>query len=59
MESKNEGALGLDLGISFSRFCVFKEDLFELVPDDQGHLQTPSIVAFTETHGILVGELAK
>ena len=52
-------ALGLDLGISFSRFCLFKDNRFELIPDEQGHLQTPSYVAFTDSHEILVGEDAK
>jgi hypothetical protein len=30
-------ALGLDLGISFSRFTIFRENKFELIPNDLGH----------------------
>lgn len=41
-------ALGLDLGITYSRFTTFKNNKFELIPDDEGHFQTPSFVAFTE-----------
>ena len=61
MESKIEpqGALGLDIGITFSRFCLFKEDRFELIPDELGHLQTPSYVAFNDGPQVLVGEAAR
>ena len=29
-------ALGLDLGISFSRFNIFRNNKFELIPDEGG-----------------------
>jgi hypothetical protein len=30
-------ALGLDLGISFCRFTIFRDNKFELIPNDDGH----------------------
>ena len=30
-------ALGLDLGISYSRFTIFRDNKFELIPNDLGH----------------------
>jgi hypothetical protein len=37
MESQeNIVALGLDLGISYSRFTIFRNNKFELIPDEGG-----------------------
>ena len=51
-------ALGLDLGISQCRISLFKNNAFEIIPDDKGHLQIPTCIAFNDTK-ILIGEEAK
>ena len=57
-QEEHKLALGLDLGISFSRFTIFRDNKFELIPDEHGRFEMPSFVAFTETR-ILIGEEAK
>lgn len=51
-------ALGLDIGISYCRMAIFRNNKFELIPNEDGHFQTPTYVAFTNT-SILIGENAK
>jgi heat shock 70kDa protein 1/2/6/8 len=50
--------IGIDLGTSYCRIGVWKNDRVEIIPDEQGNLATPSYVAFTDSE-ILVGEPAK
>ena len=50
--------IGIDLGTSYSSVGIFRNDRFELVPNEEGGLSTPSMVAFTDT-GQLIGNAAK
>jgi molecular chaperone DnaK len=51
--------LGIDLGTGFSCIAVQEGGNFKVLPNKEGQLTTPSIVAFTETGEILVGVAAK
>ena len=50
--------IGIDLGTNFARICAFKNNRVDAIPNERGHTQTPTYVAFTKTHH-LVGESAK
>ena len=51
-------AIGIDIGIAYSRVTMFRENKFSNIPDEVGRFQTPSYVAFTDT-SILIGEDAR
>lgn len=51
-------AIGIDIGIAHSRVTLFKDNKFQHIPNQAGHLETPSYVAFTD-NGILIGEEAR
>jgi molecular chaperone DnaK (HSP70) len=50
--------IGIDLGTTNTVVAVWKDGKAIIIPNDEGHRVTPSIVAFTATD-ILVGDVAK
>jgi molecular chaperone DnaK (HSP70) len=51
-------AVGIDLGTTNTVVAVWKDGKVTIIPNDEGHRVTPSIVAFTNTN-MLVGNVAK
>lgn len=54
----NEKIIGIDLGSYNSAVSIFENGEVKIIPNSEGGLTTPSIVAFTKD-GIKVGEPAK
>ena len=50
-------ALGIDLGTTNSCMGVFKDGKTQIIPNKEGDLSTPSVVAYTKD-GVLVGKAA-
>jgi len=60
MADKKEFVVGIDLGTTNSVIAWMKPDgNVEVIPNAEGNRITPSVVAFTKTGEILVGEPAK
>ena len=54
---KEELALGIDIGTSFSCIAVFRNNKVEIIPNEIGENITPSVVSFNDKE-VLVGEKA-
>jgi molecular chaperone DnaK len=50
-----ETTIGIDLGTSYSSVAVVRNGVPEVLPDNSGNTVTPSVVAFPDEGGILVG----
>ena len=51
--------IGIDLGTTNSCVSVFENDSYKIVPNEEGHNTTPSIVSFSKSGETLVGQVAK
>ena len=51
--------IGIDLGTTNSCVAVFENDAYKIIQNEEGHNTTASIVSFSKTGEVLVGQVAK
>src|SRR5947209_19973637 len=56
---EGEKIIGIDLGTTNSVVAVMEGGEVKVIPNQEGHRLTPSVVAFTDKGDRLVGELAR
>ncbi|MCC6418229.1 MAG: molecular chaperone DnaK [Gemmataceae bacterium] len=57
--AEGEKIIGIDLGTTNSVVAVMEGGEVKVIPNQEGHRLTPSVVAFTDKNERLVGELAR
>jgi len=57
--AQGEKIIGIDLGTTYSVVAVMEGKEPKVIPNAEGNRLTPSVVAFTDSGEVIVGEPAK